>query len=147
MNPAMTQAIFARYPLIFRNRNQPAPLGLPFGFDFQRGEDCEGWAPILERLFARLEVVCQRQFSEGVAEDALISVTEVCQKSGVLRIRMNPIGAKRVAVISDAVSEAVEESKTSCLFCGAEGVLRIDTGWHRVSCDACEVQRASEGRF
>jgi hypothetical protein len=147
VNPELTNAIFARFPLIFRNRNLPPPLGLPFGFDFYTGDACEGWFRILERVFARLEAVCQQQLNESVAEDALISVIEVFQKSGVLRIRLHPIGAKRDPEIFAAIEEAVEASKVTCLFCGAVGVLRMDTDWHRVSCSDCEAKCAKEGKF
>jgi hypothetical protein len=145
VSPALTKASYARYPLIFRNWNLPALRGLPFGFELFSGDACEGWVLILGRLFVRLETKCHRLLSEGVAEDVLISITEVCQKSGVLRIRLTPRGAKRDTEILAAVNEAVEASIKTSLFCGAVGVLRKDTGHY--GCNACEAQRAKLGRF
>lgn len=80
-----------------------------------------GWFPLLRRAFARLEAL-------GVP----VSVSDIKEKYGTLRLDVDAQGDRVDAIVGDAE----KLSTVTCELCGAPGKLRRHRPWLKTLCDA-----------
>lgn len=166
MSPELTQNLFERYPLLFKNRHQGVHRSL-MGFGFAHDD---GWYNLLNVLFGLIYADYEQAKSryaylrehEGQApykgadvvsaveverarlkmanaEAALPQAVQVKEKFGTLRVYMDGCNEAVSAYITFA--EAL--SGSTCEKCGAPG-RRQGRGWIRTLCDTHAKTQASD---
>lgn len=113
MNEPHTQALFERYPRLYRGRSLGIEEGL-ISWGFCCGD---GWFELIDRLSASIEAECRRLRDDvGWNEADLPIATQVKEKFGTLRFRMTPSRITRE--IRALIEDARMESEGVCEGCG-----------------------------
>lgn len=118
MNTNLCHDLFARYPALFSLRDDPRyPIGQRSErYDFD-GIDCgAGWFDLLDRTFSAIA-------AHAEASGKPISIQQVTQKFGKLRLRTGRADPEVRAIIDAAQNESL----TICEQCGRPG--RLTEGW------------------
>ncbi|MDA8215926.1 MAG: hypothetical protein M0Z64_11725 [Nitrospiraceae bacterium] len=97
-------------------------------FGFECGD---GWVPILEELFAKIDEVVKRDKIEN------FKVVQVKEKFGGLRVYTHNGNDE----IQNLIREAEKVAGMTCEDCGQLGINREVNGWWRTQCDRCHGQR------
>lgn len=121
---ARLDALPAAYPCLF-------PSGpLPWGFELG-----DGWAGLIDTLFARIDTILRDV--PGVS----IEVLQVKEKFGQLRFyyALHDAAEDTAQAVSQAVELAERASAHICERCGRPGTLQNSTGWLSTQCLACRT--------
>lgn len=125
MRKELDEALCAKYPEIFRDRNgDMRETAMCWGF-----ECGDGWYNIIDTLCA---TIVNRQYNKIIRKEELDQVvaTQVKEKFGSLRFYYN--GGDDY--VDGAVSLAESLSERTCEKCGAPGKSR-GQGWYYTACD------------
>ena len=124
MKPELQDALFARYPELFKTKDSPDSLVGAFGLEVG-----DGWYDLLDVLFSQLQ-----------SHD--VTLAQVKEKYGRLRVYLDSYPESRDAI--DAIIETCETlSGRICENCGNKGKIR-GKGWLVTLCDSCSAkERAS----
>lgn len=95
---------------------------MAFGF-----ECSDGWLPILEELFEKIDEVVKRDNLEN------FKVVQVKEKFGGLCVYVHNSNEEIQSLIRDAEKRASQ----TCEKCGKPGGLREINGWYRTVCEEC----------
>jgi ribosomal protein L37AE/L43A len=99
---------------------------MAFGF-----ECSDGWLPILEELFAKIDEVVKRDKVEG------FKVVQVKEKFGMLRVYAHNGNDE----IQNLLRKVEKIAGMTCEDCGQPGENREVNGWWRTQCDTCYGKR------
>ena len=125
MRKELDEALCAKYPEIFRDRNgDMRTTAMCWGF-----ECGDGWYNIIDAACAMIQNREYNNRRNGVKMPTVVA-TQVKEKYGTLRF-YHTGGDDYIAGI---VAMAEYMSEVTCETCGAPGKLR-DTGWMRTLCD------------
>ncbi len=141
MKKELDEALCAKYPKIFRDRNAPmTETAMCWGFDVG-----DGWYQILNSLCGNIQNYIDwknRSAEAGYKEwtpVAQVVATQVKEKFGGLRFYYEG-GDEH---ISGMVRMAESWASVTCEECGHPGTMR-NGGWIRTLCDAHEAERQAK---
>lgn len=107
------------------NSNTPNTIPVPFGLF---GIECEaGWYQLLIPI---LEYIVKYNSEH---EDSKISITQIKEKYGELRVYVD----HGTSELFDMIEDATDKSLEICEVCGKPGKLRDIRGWLYTRCDEC----------
>ena len=112
MTPESEQKLRDASPMLFGE--------LPY---FECGD---GWTDILLRLASRVN-----GYQQTGRLPHPVRAVQIKEKFGHLRVYVTPSGD----LVESAIANALEESRSTCEFCGAPGELRRIGGWLTTRCD------------
>ena len=139
MSPDLRNKLIEGFPNLYRERPGRADLNHPgvvrWGFDVE-----DGWYDIIYRLSQTLEamilalpdVILEGLYPTPERREEFYAA-QVKEKFGGLRFYMKRCTNEMRA----AISQAEEEAKATCIYCGEPGTTKDGFQWHGPSCDIC----------
>lgn len=125
MKKELDEALCAKYPKLFRDRNAPMThTAMCWGFSCG-----DGWYDIIDRLCDKIQKHC-----DDIGEQTI--VIQVKEKFGTLRFYVG--GADDY--IWNAVADAEQQSAVTCEVCGSPGVA-YGGGWILTLCEEHAKER------
>lgn len=132
MNKHLTERIFQRCPLIYRN-NPDGSNTLVNCYGFECGD---GWFEIIFNFSIEAEAKVKEMKEEGAEEIRLPLVLQVKEKLGGLRIYTD----KSCETINALIDSAQKNAARTCELCGNSGSRReSESGWLMTLCDECAI--------
>ena len=119
MTPALQQALFTKYPILYSNVDQPRSL-MNFGLEVG-----DGWYELINDLSAKLE-----------AFNANIHASQVKEKWGGLRFYIDGAPEAIFKEVYAAIDKAEKLSYKICELCGKPGKPN-KSGWIMTRCKEC----------
>jgi hypothetical protein len=117
--------IIKKYPNLFGEPPyDPMKTLICFGFEVD-----DGWMPILEELFEKIDKVTKENNLD-------ITIVQVKEKFGSLRVYWHGSDTENDD-ISNLIWEAEKQSACTCEKCGKPGTMQTD-GWMCVRCEDCK---------
>lgn len=110
-------------------RDEMEPLAM-FGV-----ETGPGWHPVIKKVLDKIS-----QYNQDSPEDSRIFVDQVKEKFGTLRIYVtyDNVPKETIKDINAAISEAENEARDTCEFCGTKENVGIRIkGWYTTMCEKC----------
>ena len=105
-----------------------------------------GWHPVIKKVLDKIS-----QYNQDSPEDSRIFVDQVKEKFGTLRIYVtyDNVPKETIEDIDAAISEAENEARDICEFCGAKENVGVRIkGWYTTMCESCAKKEVKkEGLF
>ena len=123
MKKELDEALCAKYPKIFANRNgDMRETCMCWGF-----ECGDGWYTLLDELCEKLTVLVDKGVASKIIAD------QVKEKYGTLRFYVSTEGDPHM-IVEDVIAIAERQSSITCEVCGEYGQITSDDGWLSVRC-------------
>lgn len=128
MNDSNTKRLFAEFPNLYCDKNQPGSVSrMCDGFACK-----DGWFDVIYKLSQKLEKMIIEYKKNNKDDPKPPRAFQVKEKFGTLCFYMSHYTSDEMR---DAIDEAEQKCHKTCEICGRPGKLRNERRWWRTLCD------------